>query len=175
VAAAGNQAAAATAGDQAVTYVSSSNAGVATAAAGPIQPPITNIVATTPEQDRQAAIEKDMDTLKEALLDGGSDPKLVDAVREKLLHPDSEVRKTAVQTVMYLDDRASIPTLQQALAQVEDPREKVSIMDAIEYLQTPEGDPQLIADTPPPGPPPSITNRPTIPQLPVRQPRAGKN
>ena len=133
-------------------------------------PVLTSIVATTPEEDHRAAIEKDMDKLNEALIDGGSDPKLVEAVRERLLHPDADVRKAAVETIMHLNDRAAIPNLNQALAQVEDPREKVAIMDAIEYLQTPDGDPQFIADAPPPGPlATGATNRFQRPT--VRQPR----
>src|ERR1035437_7409306 len=80
----------------------------------------TSIVATTPEQDHQAAIEKDMDKLNEALLDGGSEPKLMAAVRERLFHPDAEVRKTAVSTLMHLNDREAIPKLNEALAKTED-------------------------------------------------------
>jgi hypothetical protein len=133
----------------------------------------TSIVATTPEQDHQAAIEKDMDKLNEALLDGGSDPKLMAAVRERLFHPDAEVRKTAVSTLMHLNDREAIPKLNEALAKTEDPREKVEIMDAIEYLQTPDGDPQFTADTSPAGPPPAAATNQV--QKPTRsQPRAVK-
>jgi len=130
-------------------------------------PVLTSIVATTPEEDRRAAIEKEMDKLNEALLDGGSDPKLVEAVRERLLNPDAEVRKAAVETIMHLNDRASIPNLNAALAKAEDPREKVGIMDAIEYLQIPDGNPLFIADTPPPGPPPTgVTKQYPTPRQP---------
>jgi len=139
-----------------------------------VQPAVTtNIVATTPEQDHQAAIEKDMDKLNEALIDGGSDPKLVQAVRDRLLHSDAEVRKAAAETIMHLNDREAIPALKEALAKIEDPREKVVMMDAIEYLQTPDGDPQFIPDESPGGPPPSITNRVQKPT--ARQPRAVKH
>jgi hypothetical protein len=141
---------------------------VGTVAANQSEPPVTQVVATTPEQDRQAAIEKVLDKINEALLDGGSDPKLVAGVREQLLHPDPEVRKAATETVMELNDRGAIPKLKEALDRVEDAREKVAILDAIEYLQTPDGDPQFITDTPPPGPPPSITNRQAIRQPSVR-------
>jgi hypothetical protein len=131
----------------------------------------TSIVATTPEEDHRAAIEKDMDKLNEALIDGGSDPKLVEAVRQRLLHPDADVRKAAVEIIMHLNDRAAIPNLNAALAQVQDPREKVVIMDAIEYLQTPDGDLQFTTDTPPPGPlATGATNRFTIQRPTVRQP-----
>jgi hypothetical protein len=113
-----------------------------------------SIVATTPEQDRMEANEKDMDKLKEALLDGGSDPALLTAVRERLVHKDSDVRKAAVETIVNLNDAGAIPQLQEALAKTEDAREKVAIMDAIEYLQTPQGDPQFTAEPAPSGPAP---------------------
>ncbi len=137
---------------------------------------VTNIVATTPEEDRRAAIEKDMNLLNEALLDGGSDPKLVGAVREELFHPDAEVRKTAVETLMHLSDREAIPKLQEALAKTEDAREKVAIMDAIEYLQTPDGDSQLstapsMTEPAPTGP----TTRSKVQQQKSTQPRATKH
>jgi hypothetical protein len=135
------------------------------------EPPVTQVVATTPDQDRQAAIQKELDKINDALLDGGADPKLVEGVREQLLNPEPEVRKAATETVRQLDDRGAIPKLQEALQNVEDVREKAAILDAIEYLQTPEGIPQLTTDMPPSGQPPSITNRP----VPPLQPRAGKN
>ena len=119
-----------------------------------VQPAVvTSVVATTPEEDHRAAIEKDIDKLNEALLDGGSDPKLMAAVRERLLHSDADVRKAAAETIMHLNDREAIPALKEALAKIEDPREKVVMMDAIEYLQTPDGDPQFTTDTSPAGPP----------------------
>ena len=126
-----------------------------------VQPAVvTSVVATTPDEDHRAAIEKDINKLNEALLDGGSDPKLVEAVRERLFHPDSDVRQTAVSTLMHLGDREAIPKLNEALAKTEDPREKVAIMDAIDYLQLPDGDPQLTLDVLTPGPlPTGMTNR----------------
>jgi hypothetical protein len=74
---------------------------------------------------------------------------------------------------MHLNDREAIPKLNEALAKTEDPREKVEIMDAIEYLQTPDGDPQFTADTSPAGPPPAAATNQV--QKPTRsQPRAVK-
>jgi hypothetical protein len=134
------------------------------------EPPVIQVVATTPDQDRRVAIDKELDKINDALLDGGSDPKLVEGVREQLLNPEPEVRKAATETVRQLDDRGAIPKLQEALKSVEDVHEKAAILDAIEYLQLPEGIPQLTTDMPPSGPSPSITNRQTI-----RQPPAGKN
>ena len=156
-----------------VSHVADSQAKPPATNDGPMVQPslvLTNIVATTPEEDRRAAIEKDMNLLNEALLDGGSDPKLVGAVREELFHSDAEVRKTAVETIMHLSDREAIPKLNEALAKTEDPREKVAIMDAIEYLQTPDGDPQFT--TAPPMTEPAPTGPTTRSK--VQQPKATK-
>ena len=133
-------------------------------------PPVTQVVATTPDQDRQAAIEKELDKINDALLDHGADPKLVEGVREQLLNPEPEVRKAATETVRQLDDRGAIPKLKEALQSVEDVHEKAAILDAIEYLQIPDGIPQFTSDTPPSGQPPSITNRQAN-----QPPPAGKN
>lgn len=99
---------------------------------------ITNVVASTPEQDKEAARQSADEEMKDALLEGSANPAKVEAVRNYLQSTDAEVRKTAVQTMMHLTDREGIPALKAALEKVQDPREKVAIMDAIEYLETPE-------------------------------------
>lgn len=161
-----------------VSHVADSQAKPPATNDGPMVQPslvLTNIVATTPEEDRRAAIEKDMNLLNDALLDGGSDPKLVGAVREELFHSDAEVRKTALETIMHLSDREAIPKLNEALAKAEDPREKVAIMDAIEYLQTPDGDPQFTTAPPMTEPAPTgPTTRSKVQQPKVTQPKATK-
>jgi len=107
------------------------------------RPLVTNIVATTPDEDRLEAAAAAMERLKLALLDDGANPQVVEEVREQLLHSDVEVRKAAVETLIHLHDRGAIPKLKEALAKVEDPREKVGIMDAIEYLEIPEAEGQM--------------------------------
>lgn len=129
------------------------------------RPSVTNVVATTPVEDHQASIDNDLDQIKTALLEGSSSPNLMAAVRERLLSPEAAVRKAAVEAAMHLNDREAIPKLKEALGQVEDTREKVAIMDAIEYLQIPESNEQMNAapDSDMPTSPP-VTNRPASPK-----------
>lgn len=126
---------------------------------------VTNVVATTPDEDHQASIDNDLDQIKTALLEGSSNPNSLAAVRERLLSPAAAVRKAAVEAAMHLNDREAIPQLKEALGRVEDTREKVAIMDAIEYLQIPESNEQMNAapDSDMPTAPP-VTNRPANPK-----------
>jgi hypothetical protein len=114
--------------------------------------PDAKVVATTPEQDEEAAREKVLDEIKETLLEGIDDPAKAEQLRAHLKSEDAEVRKNAVETLMHLNDRGAIPALKEALDRVQDPREKVAIMDAIDYLETPE-DPNVLAAM-------GITNQP---------------
>jgi hypothetical protein len=129
------------------------------------RPPVTNVVATTPVEDHQAGIDSDVNQIKTALLEGSSNSNSLAAVRERLLSPEASVRKAAVEAAMHLNDREAIPKLKEALGRVEDTREKVAILDAIEYLQIPEPNEQMNAapDSDTPTAPP-VTNRPANPK-----------
>jgi hypothetical protein len=50
---------------------------------------------------------------------------------------DSKVRKAAVEAATQFGSRDAIPALQDLEKRVEDPREKVEILDAIEFLKLP--------------------------------------
>jgi hypothetical protein len=50
---------------------------------------------------------------------------------------DSKVRKAAVEAATQFGSRDAIPALQELEKRVEDPREKVEILDAIEFLKLP--------------------------------------
>ena len=142
----------------------------------PVKLPGTNIVATTPTQDHEAAVVAQLDKIKEALLDGGADPHLVEAIREQLSHPEAEVRKAAVEALMHLNDRGAIPKLKEALARVQDSREKASIMDAIDYLEIPEDSGQMAGGIANVGSdPPSSVTQPLIciPRTPNKAPTEG--
>jgi hypothetical protein len=109
----------------------------------PVEQP-TNIVATTPEQDRQAGIEKNLDLLKDALLVGNTNETYFAAVLERFTHPEAEVRQAAVQTAVHLGDARAIPSLKQALQKIEDPKEKAAMIDAIAYLELPDSSTPVI-------------------------------
>lgn len=113
------------------------------AAAGPervtatnqAEPTMTNIVATSPAEDREARVEQDLEALREALAAGPEDPGSLTAVAARLVSPEAEVRKEAVTTAIHLGNTNVLPYLAIALQTVEDPHEKAAIMDAIELLK----------------------------------------
>ena len=129
------------------------------------RPLVTNVVATTPAEDHRASIEHDLDQIKDALLEGLANSNLVLVLREKLLSPEAEVRKAAVEVTMHINDREAIPKLKEALGRVEDTREKVAILDAIEYLQIPDSNAPMETGSDADAPSAlGITNRPADPQ-----------
>ena len=99
------------------------------------QPPITNLVATTPAEDREARVEKDLDALRDALAGTPGNPESLVTIADRLLSPDAQVRKSAVVTASHLGDTNILPYLTGVLPNIEDPREKADIMDAIDYLK----------------------------------------
>jgi hypothetical protein len=109
---------------------------------GPVAP-ITSVVATTPAEDRQVTINKDLNRIRDALLAGASNPEAINTVRDRLQSQEPEVRKAATVAAMHLNDRGAIPILKVTLEQVKDTREKVTILDAIEYLQIPDSNDQV--------------------------------
>ena len=55
-----------------------------------------------------------------------------------MTHREPEVRKAAKDALVQLGDTNAIPGLEQALGLVEDPREKLAMMEAIDYLKLPD-------------------------------------
>jgi hypothetical protein len=96
------------------------------------------------EQLRAADLAKELDQVRELLADGVSSPHAAGALLGKVTHREPEVRKAALEALVQLNDTNSIPGLEQACTLIEDPHEKVALMDAIAYLKlpsstTPEG------------------------------------
>jgi hypothetical protein len=100
-------------------------------------PAETNIVAVTPDEERAAQKQKDLEAISDALISGAGDPRSVFEIANRLENPDAEVRKAALEATMHLGDTNVMPYLNVALENIQDPREKVGIMDAIAYLQLP--------------------------------------
>jgi hypothetical protein len=106
--------------------------------------PVTTIVATTPDEDRQATVDRELANIQNAMMDAESNPQSLALIEDRLRHPDAEVRKEAVQSVVHLNDRGAIEILKASLENIDDPREKVAVMDAIEYLQITNVEMQVI-------------------------------
>jgi hypothetical protein len=89
--------------------------------------------------EEQAALmkQKDLDAVNDALASNDGDPRAMLEIANRLENPDAEVRTAAREAAVHLGDTNIIPYLTKALNNLQNPREKVAIMDAMEYLQIP--------------------------------------
>jgi hypothetical protein len=95
--------------------------------------------APTDEQIRDAVVNAEVlaiqDTVGQA--DGTNNPVVIAALIGKFSHEEPEVRKAALDGLIQLNDTNAVPAMEQSLAAIKDPREKVAVLDAIEYLKLP--------------------------------------
>ena len=68
------------------------------------------------------------------------DPAALPAILSTLNDPDPEIRQAALSATVQVGNKDAIPVLQNQLAWADDPREKVAIQDAIDFLQLPPAD-----------------------------------
>jgi hypothetical protein len=103
-------------------------------------------VANLSPEAAKAEVQKQLDEINELIADGPNNPAAASLLCDKLAHqPDAEVRAKALEGVVALNDTNAISRLEEAAQILEDPREKVAVMNAIEYLKLPDSTP----DTPP--------------------------
>jgi hypothetical protein len=126
-----------TEGDPAIAAPSDPT-GPATTATNVAPPPITSLVARTPEQERALRIEKDLDEINDALLGGSSDPEALPKALTRVTNAEPEVRKAAIEAVRHIGDRAAIPRLKEALEHAEEVEDKVAILETIKFLELPD-------------------------------------
>ena len=103
-----------------------------------VNPALANVAVPAADKAREEVIARQLDLLREHAASLSEDPAALAACLDALTHTESEVRQAAVEIVMTSNDTNAIPRLRQALDVVEDPREKVAILDAIEYLELPD-------------------------------------
>jgi hypothetical protein len=60
-----------------------------------------------------------------------------DVILSEMQNPNKMVRKYALEAAVQFGDRSVIPALEQLVDQMDDPRERVDILDAIEYIGLP--------------------------------------
>jgi hypothetical protein len=65
--------------------------------------------------------------------DGGS----INTILSELFNQDAKIRRAALAAAVEIGDRNSIPALEEAMERNADPQEKVSIQQAIAFLQLP--------------------------------------
>ena len=115
--------------------------------------------AASPEQMSAAAVEKELDAIRELQgeADGSNNSKIISALIGKVENPEPEVRTTALAALVQLNDTNAVPGLQQAADAMKDPRAKVAVMDTIDYLNLPDTMPAV-------QPPETLTNTPVTPR-----------
>jgi len=92
------------------------------------------------EEVRQALIDKELEqirTLKEAV-DGTNNATIFAALLQKMTSPEAEVRGGVLQAFRELNDTNSVPGLLKAADAIKDAREKVAVLDLVEYLKAPD-------------------------------------
>jgi hypothetical protein len=94
------------------------------------------------EEMRAAELQRELDRIRELQTEGASAPT-TGALLVKLTHREAEVRKAALEALVQINDTNAIPAMEQTLTQLEDAREKVALMEAIEYLKLPEANPAV--------------------------------
>lgn len=67
------------------------------------------------------------------------DAKELPKIEPYLLHPDAEVRKAALNGMIALGDSAAAPLLRKAAAKAPTPQEAVSLIEAADFMELPEG------------------------------------
>lgn len=89
---------------------------------------------------------KELDEIRQLEGEGSQNPHAGGMLLGKVTHKEPEVRTAAIAALIQLNDTNVIPGLEEAIALVDDPRDKVAIKDAIEYLKLPS----VMPDAPPP-------------------------
>lgn len=130
----------------------------------------TGLNSTNPavsEALRAALIRKAVDDIRElqSEVDGTNNPVIIAALIDKVKSPEAEVRMTALDAIRHINDTNAVPQLEEVEKQITDPREKVVVLDTIDYLKLPD----IMANAPPPDTNevaipanPAATNRPSV-------------
>jgi hypothetical protein len=102
----------------------------------------TNKTPEINEQLRLADVQKELERIGELQTDGAGSHDAMLLLLDKVRHREPEVRKAALDGLVQLNDTNAVPGLQEAAALAQDPREKVAILNAIDYLNLPSVTPE---------------------------------
>jgi hypothetical protein len=96
-------------------------------------------LAAPSEQLRQAILDRELEQIQtlRGEVDGSNNPVIISALLEKMANPEAQVRRAVIQALMEINDTNAVPGMQKAADDIADPREKVSVLDAIAYIQAP--------------------------------------
>jgi hypothetical protein len=103
-----------------------------------VNPNSSNTAAIT-EQLRAAEVENEVNQIQnlQGEADGTNNPIIITALLDKLSHPEAEVRKAVLDALKQLNDTNAVPGLEKAAENIKDPREKVAVLDTIDYIKLP--------------------------------------
>lgn len=95
----------------------------------------TNVDPAVNTNAPREEIEQQIDALNEAAAKNDSDSfqLIITALKDQ----KPEIRKAALEATIQFGSRDAIPILKELAAKTEDAREKVEILDAIEFLELP--------------------------------------
>ena len=94
-----------------------------------VKPDENRIIATTPTEDYAAQKQRDLDAISDLLVSGSDSPEAVNALAGRFENVDPEVRVSAREAAVQLDNTNFIPQLQTALEHLQDLKEKAAILD----------------------------------------------
>ncbi len=100
------------------------------------------------EQLHAALVAKGIEQIQELQgeIDGSNNATIIQALLDKGSDSEAEVRKAAVEALRNMNDTNAIPGLEKLAASIQDAREKVAVLDAIDYLKLPN----IMPDNQPP-------------------------
>lgn len=119
----------------------------ATTQVSAIRPPPASLISTNPVQPAkivfstnannkgQESIENQIEALTEASMQ--SDSKSFQLIVGAFTNAEMEIRKAAVEAAIQFGSRDAIPFLEDAAEKTDNAREKVEILDAIDFLKLP--------------------------------------
>jgi len=89
----------------------------------------------TPEAKQEAYVAKRVGELQDLGME--NDSASLDTILAELGNGDPSIRQAAVDAAVQFGSRDAIPRLMTAAAQAADPKEKSTILDAVEFLNLP--------------------------------------
>ena len=92
-------------------------------------------MAETPEAKQEAYVAKRVGELQDLGME--NDSASLDTILAELENGDPSIRQAAVDAAVQFGSRDAIPRLMTAAAQAADPKEKSTILDAVEFLNMP--------------------------------------
>ena len=98
----------------------------------------SNTVAVS-EELRAVVVEKEVEQIHDLQdqVDGTNNLIVISALIDKLSNPEAEVRQAVLDTLKQMNDTNAVPGLERAAESIKDAREKVAVLDTIDYIKLP--------------------------------------